>query len=155
MEKVRSSIVGSYRDCTSNPQLIKNMLYLLDYEAVIKLGPNILMNQDDYLHFLIVLHAYPQLANHPHLQKLLVEKLREAIIELIVQRRQEYVYYIALLPAHSLISEVSSIIISSDALDSIGWAQLRELLSEELYLGLVKTTVARFVSIRGDYLRAA
>ena len=131
------------------------MLYLLDYEAVIKLGPNIMMNQDDYLHFIIILNAYPHLANYPPLQKLLVDKLREAIIELMVQRREEYVYYIALLPTHSIISEVSSIIISSDALDSISWSRLRELLSEDIYLGLVKTTIARFVSIRGDYLRAA
>jgi hypothetical protein len=154
-ETLREGVVGSYRDCTSNPQLVKHMLYLLDYEAVLKMGPNVLMNQDDYLHFVIVMSAFPELAKLPHLEKLLVEKLTETIIELMVEKREEYIYYIALLPQQAVVSELSSIIVSSDAVDSIHWKQLRELLPSEVYISLVKATLARFVAIRGDYLKAA
>lgn len=37
------------------------MFYLLDYESIVRLGPNILMNSDDYLHFLIVMSGFPEL----------------------------------------------------------------------------------------------
>jgi hypothetical protein len=73
----------------------------------------------------------------------------------MVEKREEYVYYIALLPQHALVSEVSSIIVSSDAMDSFQWKSLKELLSDEIYHSLVKITVARFVSVRGDYLKGA
>lgn len=154
-EALREGVVGSYKDCTSDPQLVRNMLYLLDYEGVVRLGPNVLINQDDYLHLLLVLNQYPQLIQQPQLEKLLIAKLGEAIIELMVERREEYAYYIALLPAHAVVPEVSSIIISSEALDSINWKLLQELLPAPTYLALVKTTVARLVSVRGDYLRGA
>lgn len=77
--QLREGIVGGYRDCSYNSQLIRNMLYLLDYEAVVKLGPNVLMNKDDYLHFLLVLTAFPTLAP-PALDRLLLEKLTETIV---------------------------------------------------------------------------
>jgi hypothetical protein len=60
--ELREGIVSGYRDCSYNPQLVRNMLYVLDYETVVKLGPNVLMNKDDYLHFLLVLAAFPGLA---------------------------------------------------------------------------------------------
>jgi hypothetical protein len=56
------------------------MLYLLDYESVITMGPNILMNKDDYLHFILVLSAFPQLTKFTNLDKLLVEKMTEVIV---------------------------------------------------------------------------
>jgi hypothetical protein len=77
--QLREGIVGGYRDCSYNSQLVRNMLYLLDYEAVVKLGPNVLMNKDDYLHFLLVLAAFPTLAP-PALDRLLLEKLTETIV---------------------------------------------------------------------------
>lgn len=45
--------------------------------------------------------------------------------------------------------------VSSDALDSFRWTGLKELLSPTLYSALVRTTASRFVSVRGDYLKAA
>ena len=152
---MRESIISSYKDCTSNPQLIHNMLYLLDYESIVKLGPNILLNQDDYLHFVLVLSAFPQLAKHVEIEKLLIERLTEAIIELMVEKREEYVYYIALLPQWAVVSKLSSIIVSSDAIDTINWKQLKELLAEDIYNQLVKATVSSYVDIREDYLKAA
>lgn len=152
---MRESIVSSYKDCTSNPQLIRNMLYLLDYESIAKLGPNILLNQDDYLHFVIVMSAFPELVNQVEIEKLLIERLIEAIIELMVEKREEYVYYIALLPQWAVAPKLSSIIVSSDAIDSINWQQLKELLPEGIYNQLAKATVASYVSVREDYLKAA
>lgn len=131
------------------------MLYLLDYESIVKLGPNILLNQDDYLHFVIVISAFPELVKHVEIEKLLIEKLTEAIIELMVEKREEYVYYIALLPQWAVVSKLSSIIVSSDAIDTINWKQLKELLAEDIYNQLVKATVSSYVSIREDYLKAA
>lgn len=130
------------------------MLYLLDYDTVIKLGPNVLMNKDDYLHFLLVLAAYPTLAP-PNIDRLLLERLAETIVELMAKGREEYVYYIALLPPQAVVSEVSSIIVSSDALDSFRWNALKDLLPAPLFTSLAKTTISRFVSVRGDYLKAA
>lgn len=101
------------------------MLYLLDYEGVIQLGPNMMMNQDDYLHFLLVLSGYPLLARHPPLQQLMIDKVCEAIIELMVERREEYVYYIVLLPQQAIVPQLSSIIISSEAIDSLNWKHLQ------------------------------
>jgi hypothetical protein len=72
--QLREGIVGGYRDCSYNAQLVRNMLYLLDYESVVRLGPNVLMNKDDYLHFLLVLAAFPALAS-PALDRILLERL--------------------------------------------------------------------------------
>lgn len=38
---------------------IKNLLYLMSYYEVIELGTNEIMDQDDYLHFLIALYHSP------------------------------------------------------------------------------------------------
>jgi len=37
------------------------MSFLLDYKAIINLGPNILLNKVDYLHYLLIMNAYPKL----------------------------------------------------------------------------------------------
>lgn len=39
------------------------MFYLADYANLIKMGPNSLLNKDDYMHFLIVLSAYSPLTS--------------------------------------------------------------------------------------------
>lgn len=78
--------MGSYRDCSCNAQLVRNMLYLLDYDAVIRLGPNVLMNRDDYLHFLLVLAAYPTLAP-ANVETLLLDRLTQNIVELMAEGR--------------------------------------------------------------------
>jgi hypothetical protein len=103
------------------------MLYLLDYEAVVRLGPNVLMNKDDYLHFLLVLAAFPTLVS-PALDGLLRDRLTETIVELMAEGKEEYVHYIALLPPQAIVSEVSSIVVSSDALDSFKWKTLKDLI---------------------------
>ena len=43
------------------------MFYLADYDSLIKLGPNALLSKDDYLHFLIVLSAFPGLTKEAEL----------------------------------------------------------------------------------------
>ena len=59
------------------------MLFLLDYKAIINLGPNIIMNRDDYLHFLLVMSAYPKLLPDFNIENILIKNLTKYILELI------------------------------------------------------------------------
>lgn len=93
-----------YKNCSSDAQIVRQMLYLLDFEAVIALGPNAALNRDDYLHLLLSLSAYPHLINTRSLEDRLVPRLVEFILELFVEKKEEYTYYIALLPSHRLIA---------------------------------------------------
>lgn len=43
----------------------------------------------------------------------------------MAERREEYIYYIAMMPEERMVSAVSSIIVSSDAVDSFLWRKLR------------------------------
>jgi hypothetical protein len=54
-----------------------------------------------------------------------------------------------------VVSQVSPIIVSSDALDSFKWSALKGLLPPALYVSLATTAVSQFVSVRGDYLKGA
>ena len=117
--------MNSYKDCSSDPQLMRQILYLMDYKSILALGPNILMTKDDHLHFTLILSAYPQLVKPDYLDNILVERASEMIIELMAERREEYVYYIAMMPEERMISAVSSIIVSSDAIDTFIWRKLR------------------------------
>lgn len=59
-----------------------------------------------------------------------------------------------MMPEERMISAVSSIIVSSDAIDTFLWRKLRELIPEQTYTTLIKTTVSRYVAVRGNYLQA-
>jgi hypothetical protein len=65
------------------------------------------------------------------------------------------VQYIALIPPQSVVSQVSPIIISSDAIDSFKWSSLKAILPPALFKTLATTTVSQFVAVRGDYLKGA
>lgn len=73
----------------------------------------------------------------------------------MAEGREEYVYYIALLSPQSVVAQVSPIIVSSDALDSFRWSTLKGLIPSSLFISLVTTAISQFVSVRGDYLKAA
>ena len=51
-------MVKKYRNYVSNPNILRYMLYMLDYESIIVMGES-LLNKDDLLHLLIVLQDYP------------------------------------------------------------------------------------------------
>jgi len=63
LERLRTRLIRNYKDYFSDLQIMKNILYLLDYDEIIKMGANSIMTNDDYLHFLIVLTGFPQLVN--------------------------------------------------------------------------------------------
>jgi hypothetical protein len=46
----------------------------------------------------------------------------------MAERREEYVYYIAMMPEERMIPTVSSIVVSADAMDSFLWRKLQELI---------------------------
>lgn len=46
----------SYRKEILNEAKIKNLLYLLCFDELVEMGPNDMMDQYDFLHFLIVLY---------------------------------------------------------------------------------------------------
>jgi hypothetical protein len=60
---MRTRLLRNYRDYSSDPQIMRNILYLLDYDEIIRMGANSIMTNDDYLHFLIVLTGFPQLVS--------------------------------------------------------------------------------------------
>lgn len=62
-EAFKVNLMKGYRDHGGDEQVVKNMLYLLDYNELIKMGPNCLMSNDDYLHFLIVLSGFPEVGD--------------------------------------------------------------------------------------------
>lgn len=73
------------------------------------------MNKDDYLHFLLILEAYPELVKNTEIERLLIEQLSEIISELMVEKKTEYLYYIALMPSTAIVTQISTIIAASDA----------------------------------------
>lgn len=70
-EQVRGNLLRNYRDYASDPQVMRNMLYLLSYDEIVKMGPNSLMSSDDYLHFLIILSGYPGIVDQSRLEPIL------------------------------------------------------------------------------------
>jgi hypothetical protein len=153
--RIREGVVQGYKNGSSDPQIVRQMLYLLDFESVVALGPNAALNRDDYLHLLLALSAYPHLINTRSLEDRLVPRLVEFILELFVEKKEEYPYYVALIPSHRLITEASALIVSSDMAESFNWKCLSGLISDKLYDGLVRATFAQVVNLQGNYLRAA
>ena len=72
--------MDKYLDASTDPQLVRQMLYLLDFDSVISLGPNAALNRDDYLHLLLALYPYEQILSRPNLVKQLVPRLVEFIL---------------------------------------------------------------------------
>jgi hypothetical protein len=77
---IRKGLLKKYRDRTADTQIMRNILYLLDYDEIVKMGPNALMSRDDYLHFLIILSGYSSLVD----KELLVSKLSEMLTQFIL-----------------------------------------------------------------------
>lgn len=138
---MRSGLLRSYRDYTSDPQVMRNIMYLLSYDEIVRMGPNSIMSSDDYLYFLLVLAGYPGVVNQSKLEPILTQQLVQFILQLMQQNQPEYIYYAALIPEGSFIGEVSSIILSANALDTFNWKGIEKLVKEELYLSLVYSTV--------------
>ena len=67
---------------------------------VLIVGLSDIMDQDDYVHFLICLYDNPQLieGSIDKVKKLLTTQLMLYVRELISLGRSEYVYYLALIP---------------------------------------------------------
>lgn len=143
-EQIREGLLRSYRDYTSDPQIMRNMLYLLCYDEIVKMGPNSIMSSDDYLHFLMVLSGYQGIINQSKLQSILTQELVQFILQLIAQNKPEYIYYIPFIPDPRLLDEVSSIILSADMLDKFNWNGVKNIIKEELYNGLVYSTVEKY-----------
>jgi len=74
-------MVKKYRDMGTDPFIIRNILYLMDYGSLVKMGAgNGLMSKEDYLHFLIVVSAYPDLVEESSLKDHLIKTLVSFII---------------------------------------------------------------------------
>ncbi len=98
LEQVRANLLRNYRDYTSDPQIMRNILYLLSYDEVVQMGPNSIMSSDDFLHFLLVLWGYPGIVKEQSLEPILTEHLSHFILQLLNEGRPEYTYYVSRMP---------------------------------------------------------
>ena len=101
---IREKMMKNYRDHISKTQVIKNIIYLLDYDELIKIGPNSSMSSDDYLHLLIILSGYPGIASPKRLNEELSKLLVRFTLELILSGSKDYIYYLPLFPKDSLLN---------------------------------------------------
>jgi hypothetical protein len=81
--------------------------------------------------------------------------LVQFIVQLISEGKSEYIYYIPLLPPQNLLTEVSSIVLSSNAVDTFNWKGVKQLINEEIYNNLVYSTVEKFRIREKGELKAA
>ena len=56
-------MIRKYRDYCGEGEIMRNILYLLDYGYVVEMGANVMMSSDDYLHFLVVLSCFEGLVD--------------------------------------------------------------------------------------------
>lgn len=92
-------MVDFYKSSDRQVQSLYFMIYLLDYDSVIKMGDNEILDKDDFIHFLIVLARYPRVFED---EAVIRNKLTETVIsysmELIYQKNPAYIYYILQIP---------------------------------------------------------
>lgn len=132
------------------------MLHLLAYDELIKLGPNILVDADDYVHFLIALEAHESLLDDVALfRKLLTEHLVAYIYELMAEDRKEYIYYMLHIPKCNQVVEISSILSSNKLLASTDWLFFKRHMETTQLELLMRETLQKHVKQHHDYLVAA
>lgn len=81
---LRRKLYHSYKGPLINEQKVKNLLYLFAYGELAEIGPNDIMDQDDYLHFLIVLY-------HSNAFYLLSEKQVILVERTLTQELTQYI----------------------------------------------------------------
>lgn len=60
-----------------------------------------------------------------------------------------------MIPPRHLASQISEMIVASDAIDSFNWKGLKDIINDEIYVELVKETFDRYVGLQGNHLKAA
>lgn len=71
----------SYKNQHLDETKVKNLIYLLCFDKLVEFGPNEMMDQYDFLHFLIVLYHSPTFKNVCHTSDINIErKLTERLV---------------------------------------------------------------------------
>jgi hypothetical protein len=159
---LRKQLYESYRSPFISEQKIRNLLYLLAYGEIAEIGANDLMDQDDFLHFLIAVYYSPvfEMELVPREKRQLIEKkltqeLVQYVQELLLESRSEYLCYLTLLPQGRLVEEGSSVIASLELLSVVDWEYLSRALPPNLYRELVQATLQKCLSLKENYLEVA
>jgi hypothetical protein len=140
---LRKDLFKSYVDSNMTDAKVCNMLYLLGYSELLELCPNSCIDKDDLIHLMIALVNNPQLVKEDelYLKKKLTSALAGYIIELIIQKNNDYIYYMLLIPGEYFVEEVSRLISSSGIFKDFDWSLFKNKLPEKMYHELVKATL--------------
>ena len=96
--------------------------YLMDYDGLSKVKENEILDKDDLMHLLIVLQRYPSLVrNREDVEQKLADCALAYAIELASQNREEYIYYIMMIPESRLVEDTSTMIAYNQLYSSIKW----------------------------------
>jgi hypothetical protein len=73
----------------------------------------------------------------------------------MMEKNQDYFLYMKLMPEEDVPSELSSIIASSQLLETISWKELQRSLPSDVYQSLVKQTLEKYADINQTYVLVA
>ena len=155
-DEIKAHMVEYYTFNRLERELVYFGAYLLDYDSLARSRENEMLDKDDLMHLLIVLHRYPSLMNNkPILEQRLTEYATSYALELAGEGREEYVYYILMIPSSRLVEEASSMIATNKLYSDVPWATLQKYLPEDLFMTLMVTTSQKYIISTNNYLEAA
>lgn len=98
-ETLKNNLESTYSHSELDSTKVKSLLYLVAYYEVVKRGPNEMIDQDDLLHFLLVLVRCPILMqqHQTEIKEILTHQLTLYIQELILEQGN-YEMYMLLMP---------------------------------------------------------
>ena len=108
------------------------------------------------MHLLIILYRYPSLVkDQGRLTQRLAEYALSYAIELESEGREEYLYYLMMIPTERIVEDASTMIAESNLYSKIKWGTLKKYMPSNLFKQLIIATSQKYIFTSENYLEAA